>query len=259
MAMDDYKFMIKKIDSFDQITTGSIHYVYQDVHFLLKNGNNHDCLLVAFHGGVHSNKPTFRCYNYNGYDVLSISDRLLNKYAKPNAKTRAIALAWFQNSEKHPNNKDLYESIIGHVIKSYRRVLFHGTSGGGYPSLYYSSIFKKQCMISNSQIYPEAHERYEELVSRLLLNTDRYIKHDNIHEHFDKYGFPEKIILYINLEDKHHHQEHTIPFVKYCSDVKYEGLELIQFSKTERGKLVHAVLFPSSTDEAIIKDILSRE
>ncbi|MBA3286194.1 MAG: hypothetical protein H0U27_14215 [Nitrosopumilus sp.] len=117
----------------------------------------------------------FRGYNYNikNTDILCISDALLEKY-----KDDKMALSWYLSTEKY-NFEQTYTEIIECIIKKYSKVLFCGTSGGGYPALYYASKFNKLCLIGNSQIYLDKYTYFLTLNNILEKNNDKIVYQGN--------------------------------------------------------------------------------
>lgn len=224
---DHYGFDVMAINDLSNITTGNIHYIYEDVHFLYKN-NNKKHLIVSFHGAIKENTryPVFRNYdkNYINSDMLSIFDGMLHKY-----KTQGLLLSWYLSSEKY-NFNEIYTKIIKQIIGKYKKVLFFGTSGGGYPALYYACIFNSHCLIGNSQLYLEKYKYYSTF-KKILLDADDKIIVKNI-EDVIVTNPPKLLTISTNIDDEHHNIEHSEPFVKFCKDNKIYGLNAQFFKGT---------------------------
>ena len=251
---DSYGFLISKIDNLEKITDGNIHYVYKDIHFLHKKKPNEKNLAVIFHGAYAGKNVIFRGYDFEGYDVLSFHDKLINIYGGPFSNEKKITLAWFQNSKKYPNLISVYTEIIGSIVKKYNNIVFQGTSGGCFSSLYYSSIFKQHCIIGNPQIYLEKYKHYQKLEKALELNGDKLIPNVNIHDHFKKYGYPKNILLYSNTLDLHHYNEHILPFVKKCKEDSNYVVDLRTFTlKPTNNRSAHELNIPKGKYKDAIK------
>lgn len=221
---DHYGFDVVALDDLTNITNGNNHYVYGGVDFLYKNnGNKH--LLVTFHGAAKLSVklPIFRCYNrtYNNSDVLCISDIVLDKY-----RSKQLELAWFLSTEKH-NAGIIYEKIFNHIINKYTKVLFFGTSGGGFPALYYACKYNAICLLGNSQIYPDKYKYYPTLTKILQENNDKLIVHHI--EDIMITNLPKQIILSTNTNDAVHYQDHTLPFIEFCKKINFNNITLLSF------------------------------
>lgn len=256
MVTDSYGFEVKEIDKLNQLEYGSKHYIYKDTHFLLKNTYGINTLLIAFHGSIALQYPVFRCYNYEGTNVLSISDKLVNIYGN-DSNDKFITLSWYLNSLLHPDNIKIYREIIANIISiyGYSKILFYGSSAGGYPALYYSAIFNRDCLITNCQIYLKAYYYYYELEDILEKYSDRLEESASIEEHFHQHGFPSSIYLFSNTEDTHHYNYHTLPFIDFCSKHQYSKLKANIFTQTDENVIPHSIFFPNNTDgkEIILK------
>lgn len=244
LRQDSYGYDILEIETLEDIQQGANHYVFRDVHFLMKKRGKSN-LIVGFHGSLVEPEPVFRCHNYEGVDVLSISDRLINKYGGPRDKPNKIAVSWYLNSQKYPDNMDIYGDIIGHVIDSgsYEKVLFFGTSAGGYPSLYYAGLFNKECLISNAQIYLPESGYYSILTTCLEKHSDKLLEEPSICDHFLEKGFPARIHIHCNNEDVIHYRKHFLPFLCFCSDSGYTNTTVNIFTVRIEGINPHGVLF----------------
>ena len=243
---DSYGFPILKINKLNQVKYGNIHYVYKSFDFLVKKKPGVKNIAVCFHGASPSNKVVFRGYNYGGskYDVLSIHDRILKSYGGKYLDGKLI-MGWYLNSEKYPNMINTYSEIIKTITKDYNNVIFHGASAGGYPALYYASLTNQHCIIGNSQIYLDKYEYHEKTKDFMIKKSDKLIPYTNIHDQFKKHGYPKSIVLYCNILDTHHYQEHAVPFVNKCKEDGFI-VDFIHFSKEPtKEKNAHCVNLPS--------------
>ena len=64
-------------------------------------------------------------------------------------------------STKKYNVEHIYVELFTYLIdkQKYNKVIFTGTSAGGFPSLKFACKFNCIALISNSQIYLEKHPR----------------------------------------------------------------------------------------------------
>jgi UDP-N-acetylglucosamine 2-epimerase (non-hydrolysing) len=168
------------------------HYQYKQYDFLYKNKRNNN-LLVTFHGSrkLSTPLPIFRLFNYeiNNYDIMSFSDPYFKYYD-------ALEINWFlsENSSTITNIKN----IIDCVKKRYNKIIFYGSSGGGYIALILSGYFNEYALITNSQLYlQKIVEKFE------YVNLDNYLITNK----------PKKIVIYQNIDDKHHYNEHYKIFI----------------------------------------------
>ncbi|XWV25455.1 UDP-N-acetylglucosamine 2-epimerase [Tupanvirus deep ocean] len=241
---DHYGIEVTPINDLANMVKGNMHYIFEGAHYLYKNNGN-KYLIVSFHGAVKNTipMPVFRLYNrnYKNSDMLCISDGLLHKY-----KPKGLALAWFLSSEKY-NMEEIYSKIIGHIIKNYTKILFIGTSGGGHAALYYACKFNGICLLGNSQIYLDKYKYYPTVVDTLEKNDDKLII-PNIEEMVKNHP-PKRIIISTNTKDTHHYQEHSIPFVKYCTSIGYVNIKPLFFAGNT--KATHAHYFKNKVGRLI--------
>jgi hypothetical protein len=224
---DHYGIDVTTINDLDNMTAGNVHYIYEDVHFLYKNnGNRH--LIISFHGAAKENTryPIFRNYdrNYVNSDMLSIFDGMLHKYKK-----QGLLLSWYTSTEKY-NFDEVYMKIINHIIKKYNRVLFFGTSGGGFAALYYACKFNAHCLIGNSQLYLDKYKYYP-IFEKIITDAGDKPIINNI-EDVVAANSPKLITLSTNIDDLHHYSEHSQPFVKFCQDNNISCINAIFFKGT---------------------------
>lgn len=253
VKLDSYKFPIRNIGNLEEIDNKTCHYVYRNVHFLLKKHPS-KTIVVAFHGACKKSSPAFRCYDHMGYNILAISDRVINKYCK-DGDPKNVAISWYSNTKKYPDNREIYEALIGHVIKDYDNVLFFGTSAGGLPSLYYSAIFNKRCFISNAQIYAKKYHCWPTISANILKHDDDFLDEFNIIDHFKARGFPAQINYMINMLDVHHYTLHALPFFDELKEAGYENLKLSAFK--HNGPNVHNLPWPKGEElKTIIPKVL---
>jgi hypothetical protein len=214
----NYNLTQQNIDNLNDINENNtkIYYKYRLIDFYYKKKDNSDKLLITFHGSNTANTkigranpiPIFRCYCWN-YNILCISDVLLELY--PN-----INLGWYL-SPLNTNIKQTYIEIIQFFLNKYKNVIFYGSSGGGFPSLLFSSYFQKKAFIQNSQIYLN---KYFNIFDRILKETNMKITDiDEINgeQIIQNYGLPQHLIFYCNTNDTHNYTKHYLPFLEFIN------------------------------------------
>ena len=211
------KQTINSISNIKLYKNKKIHYKYKKFEFLYASLQKNSNLVVFFHGAIQSSsqQPIFRGYQYCNLpntDILSISDVLMNIYKKEN-----LLLSWYLTTPKYPNNFSEYTKIIGQVLKKqYKKVIFTGGSGGGYPAIVFSSYFKKHCLLQNSQIYLNKYSYFDTFL-KITENKEEEIQF-NIEEILKKQGPPKRIFLCQNIRDTNHYKYHAKPFVVFLMD-----------------------------------------
>lgn len=228
---------------------------YKNINFYCNLKDNSTNLIIFFHGfvqGTGIDRIIYRGYNYciDYTDIISISDGLLNVYDEFN-------IGWFLSTKKYKFDI-IYKEIFKYFIysKKYSKIIFTGSSGGGYPSIYWASYFNKIALISNSQLYIENYTYHHKLLNNMINQKNDKLQYinKNIEKHILTYK-PQKIILYNNIKD-YTYNLHTIPFIKFFKNNNLENLlELHLFSgvKTNSDQTEHTIFFP---DNLKFNDIL---
>jgi hypothetical protein len=242
--------IITDLNKIDLNETTKKCYKYNDINFLTNIKKKSKNLFIFFHGSVPqsgTHRIIFRCHNYEIYnsDLLSITDGLINKYYD-------YKIGWFL-STKNYDFHSIYKSIFEYFINSnkYKRIIFSGTSAGGYPSLYWASYFNKIALISNSQIYLEEYGKkfnygYSQLIEILTEKNDELI-YEGINNQILK-SKPEKIIIFNNILDSTYDRD-VIPFMDFIMRSKLENLvelNLFKGGTPPIGKTQHHINFPNN-------------
>ena len=197
--MSDYGYNVKNIKSLDEIVfNGSFWYEYKNNNFLFKCKNKNTNLVVLFHGWVETNMcNVFRGYNYSipNTDIVCLSNILTNIYPD-------LCISWYLSSKKY-EIRVLYHDLFRFLLdnKIYKNVIFSGSSGGSYPSIYYASIFNKTAIVANPQIYLNEDDRYIRVQNLLKKNDDMLMYKYNELEEIITTNCPQRIILYQNTLD----------------------------------------------------------
>ena len=128
--------------------------------------------MISFHG-LTRNKfndlvplPVFRSFYNKEYNTLSLSDKLLEDYSD-----KKLFLSWFV-SPSNTNYFERYIEIIQFFINKYEKIIFYGSSGGGFPSLLFASHFNKTALIFNSQLYLEKYWYFKEFINIVQPSID---------------------------------------------------------------------------------------
>ena len=211
---------IKNLDRID--FNSSNFYNYKELNFLCKMKKNNKKLAIIFHGAVPgngTNRIIFRGFNYDFDDVnvICICDYLLNKYEN-------FKVNWTLSTKKY-NIENIYLEVFNYLINAhkYEKVIFTGTSAGGYSSIKFACHFKKIALISNSQLYLENCGSYKLLLDNLSLYNDAPIYNNkDIEKHILK-SFPQNIIIYNNINDSTYKSQ-ILPFMNFIKEKKLDYL-----------------------------------
>ncbi|MEX0597358.1 MAG: hypothetical protein WD512_12765 [Candidatus Paceibacterota bacterium] len=192
------------------------HYVYKGCNWFINIKDPTKKTVIIFHGARNDEIPIpiFRGADFKINDnLISIGDMLYNQYDSP----PRIFLGWYLNTKKY-NNTPVYTEIIT-LIKKWckNKILFCATSGGGFASIYFASLFRSNCLIGNPQIYLQKYPYYPNFIEILGKNNDCPDFKD-LTEYIEENGFPNLIVYYINKKDLHHHDDHFIKFRNFCKN-----------------------------------------
>jgi len=201
----NYGFEKINISQLDEISiTGNNHYNYKKLNFLVRSRKENDNIIFYFHGAIANYQLNqfpfiFRGYNHNipNTDIISVSDFLLDKY-------KNYTVNWTLETEKYNSDKIYYE-VFSYLInsKNYKKVVFTGTSAGGFPAVKFACIFKEYALISNSQLYIENYNINEAIdyINSIMKDTDKIKYETKMIEHLILKSNPKKIIYYQNEKD----------------------------------------------------------
>jgi len=240
-------------------------YNFKGLNFLSKLNSKNKNLVISFHGAVREvvdsssgiNRIIFRGYNWklSNTNIICISDYLLNKY-------KEYKVNWSLSTKKY-NVEYIYEELFTYLInkQKYNKIVFIGSSAGGYPSLKFACKFNCIALIGNSQFYLEKYCLFKRgrinsgngKVYGLLDITDKYndkllYKNKQIESIIDKYK-PKQIIIYNNIND-YTYKEHLQPLIKYIDTNKISHLFKIKLFDYKgiipTGKSHHYFPFPDN-------------
>ena len=238
------------------------YFVFKNIsHYFKQSNKESKTLLVTFHGSIAPPKenkpgtqlPCFRLYNLEiekQPHLLCFSDMLLDIY-----KDDGVYLSWFLDSEKHRQKEKIIEIVkIYSQFLNVNEIVFHGSSGGGHPSLYMASYFNEIAIVSNAQFYLDKHSQYSDLIKGVHNNGDRLLKHD-LESQLNGLKGPKKFISYCNTDDytlEHHVYANTTIenlFPGTVEEIFFSGEAIAK----EKGIRNHSVGYPGGLN---FRDIL---
>lgn len=246
--MKTYNFTTIKIDLLENIDYGRLHqthYQYDDNDFLYKRNPENKLLTVCFHGRAKKGSyPIFRGYNYNlkDSDTLSIADKL-----QPELN---LEVTFYLNYIAD------YIHVISTIFKAgnYSKILFFGTSGGGFISLLLASYFNQYAFIANAFIYSNSNH-YLRLKKRC--ENTQYAIRMHIQSVIDKYGFPKKVYLFSNKADSIHVKNSKL-FLQENEKYKENINENFFHRKPKDGSDPHSINMPSKNAEYWVQHFINK-
>ena len=246
--MTNYNFTTVQLDvlkNIDYDLVHEAHYKYRDNHFLYKRNPENQILTVCFHGrATKGSYPIFRGYNYNlkNSDTLSIADKLQPKLN--------LEVTFYLNYIAD------YIQIINTIFKegNYSKILFFGSSGGGFIALFLASYFNQYAFIANAFIYSN-NNHYRRLKKRC--EETQYAIRMDIQAVIENYGFPKKVYLFSNKADSIH-VKNAKPFLQENEKYKDQIKEEFFHRKPKDGSDPHALNMPSQNTEYWIQHFVNK-
>lgn len=225
---------------------------FQGVSYFFKEAEASRKLLVTFHGSISPPKngnpstplPVFRLHNINIINqpnILCFSDKLLDNF-----KNDSVYLSWFLETSRCRQSSAII-SVIEYYCSLYNfdEIIFHGSSGGGFPSVLFASHFGQTAIVSNSQFILEKHSQFKDLNKAVKAHDDKLLSYDLNSVLSDKVG-PQKIISYCNIDDytlmHHEYANETINslFPGTVHPIFFSGDSIAK----EKGVRNHSVQYP---------------
>lgn len=246
--MKVYNFTTIKIEFLETIDYDILHdrhYQYHENDFLYKRNPENKVLTVCFHGWAPKGSyPIFRGYDYNlkGSDTLSIADKL-----QPELNI---------NVTFYLNYIEDYIQIISTIFKAgnYSKILFFGTSGGGFISLYLASYFNQYAFIANAFIYSN---NYHYLRLKKRCKNTQYSIRMHIQSVLDQYGFPKKVYLFSNKADAIHVKNSKL-FLQENEKHKENINETFFHKRPNDGSDPHNFNMPSKNTEKWVQHFINK-
>ena len=254
--MSHYNFKLKYVSNLEDMDDSGKHYhKYKGVQFYYRKNNGSDGrLVVTFHGAMYRDPnshtgmallPIFRGFDWK-YNVLCMSDKLLDDFSN-----KKLELGWFL-SPRGSNYNQIYTEIMTHVMKSYDNVIFHGSSAGGFPSLYYACVFSQKALVLNGQLYVDRHGLFNHFTTITGMNLAHDFEENDLEAIISKHGPPLHAHICCNQKDEHHINRQFIPFKQFVESDEREKLNekftFTTFSNAEDpppGKTHHVVFLPT--------------
>jgi len=261
--MSYYNFKMKYLSNLIDIEdSGKYYYKYKGSQFYYKKNNDSDRLVVCFHGAMFGDPtsptgmvqlPIFRGFDWK-YNVLCLSDKLLEDFTN-----KKLEVGWFL-SPKNSGYKQIYTEIISFILKFYKNVIFHGSSAGGFPSLYFSCLFSQKALTLNSQFYIEKHGLFDHFTKIIGMKLEEDFEEYDSEAIVTKYGPPHQAYIYCNQKDAVHIENHFNPFKNFVEREKIEEyFSFRTFSNEEEpppGKTHHVVFLPTNVSMNSLLDEL---
>lgn len=265
-----YNICCKKITNLNEIKYNEKNiYNYNNFYFLCNFNYKNKYLVVNFHGAIPQTLgPIFRGYDYNinNTDIVCISDYILDLYKHRLLYNKQLC-NWSLSTKKH-NIDALYNEVLSVIIghKKYYKVVFTGTSAGGFPSIKFASYFNAIAIISNSQLYLENYnKRYYcpiRHINKMLDIDDEVIYENNMIEKIILQSKPKKIIYYQNINDigpnPHNSYGDFLQFMKFIENNNLSYFcDFISFYYKQYDVNQHNIQFPNNLKHIdILKDFL---
>ena len=224
---------------------GNNFYNFKGINFLCKMNPKNTKIVFVFHGArINTDKVIFRGFDYKieGADIICISDYLISVYDD-------YTINWTLPTKKH-NKEEIYREFFGFLLKKkYDKVVFTGTSAGGYPSIKFACYFNAIALISNSQIYLENYSGFQKLIKMLESHDDVVIYQNKEIEKIIKNNNPKKIIIYNNKNDSTYSQDiqPLLEFVKKNNIRHLFDFNIFSWDgQIPEGKTHHHIQFPEN-------------
>ena len=225
--------------------TGNHFYNFKGINFLCKLNPKNTKIAIIFHGArTNKDKVIFRGFDYQieGADIICISDYLISVYED-------YTVNWTLPTKKH--NPDLiYHEIISALLqKKYDKVVFTGTSAGGYPSIKFACYFNAIAIVGNAQIYLENYSGFQRLKKMVESHGDAVIyENKEIEKIIQKYK-PKKVVIYNNKDDSTYERD-IVPFTEFVKKnnlTHYFDFHIFSWTgHIPEGKTHHHIQFPGN-------------
>jgi len=250
--MERYGYKQIRLNNLKEIDENSKNfYNYKDLNFLCDLNNLKENIVFMFHGATSKNSAEgtrsvndviFRGYNYefSNANVICISDFLLDKY-------KHYDVNWTLETQKYKSDL-IYKEVIGYLINLKKKVLFTGTSAGGFPSVKFASFFNATALISNSQLYIENY--YDNKGFTGFTGEDKIIYENELINKIILENNPKKIIYYQNKKDNainpHSSYGDFLQFKKFAEDNNLDCEFNLFEIESKEGVCEHSIQFENN-------------
>lgn len=263
-----YGYTQKRIDNLMKISNNENNfYNYKDLNFLSMLRIENENLVINFHGSIPGKlcgtyEVVFRGFSYkiDNTDIVCISDYLLSKYKN------GYTVSWTLETKNHSYSDLLYSEIFEYIInmKNYKKIIFTGTSAGGFPSLKFGSYFNAIVLISNSQLYIENYinNRGIDMIRKYINVNDDVIYKNKMIEKIILNSQPKKIYYYQNIKDNndmpHNSYADFLQFKNFITTNKLDNICIFRsFNNNIKTTNQHSILFPNNKKHIdILKEII---
>lgn len=245
--MHAYGYTQTNISNLGSISkTGNHFYNFKGVNFLCKMNPKNTKIVFVFHGARTDKnlEVIFRGFDYqiDGVDIICISDYLISIYED-------YTVNWTLPTKKH-NSDQIYREIISALLqKKYDKVVFTGTSAGGYPSIKFACYFNAIALVANAQIYLEHYSGFTTLTKMVESHGDAVIYENKEIEKIIQQYKPKKIVIYNNKDDSTYERD-IVPlteFVKKNNLTHYFDFHIFTWAgHIPEGKTHHHIQFPGN-------------
>lgn len=192
---------------------------YLQVSHYFRKSSASKKLLVTFHGSISPAQhgkpatalPVFRLFNLNISDqpsILCFSDKLLEEF-----RNNSVYLSWFLDTSHCEQSESIIRTIRLYCdLYDFEEIIFHGSSGGGFPSVRFASYFGQTAIVSNSQFILKQHSQFNELTKAVDSHGVKLQSYDLKSNLMGTLG-PKKVISYCNVDD------YTLLHHEYVNDI----------------------------------------
>jgi hypothetical protein len=241
-----YGYIQNNISNLLEISKSGNHfYNFKGLNFLCKMNPKNSKIVFIFHGArTNKDEVIFRGFDYQieGTDIICISDYLISIYED-------YTVNWTLPTKKHNTDIIYYEIISTLLQKKYQKVIFTGTSAGGYPSIKFACYFNAFALIANSQIYLEKYSRFQVFKKMLESYGDAVIYENKEIEKIIQNNKPKKIIIYNNKDDSTYERD-IVPFLEFLKNknlIHYFDFHIFSWTgPIPEGKTHHHIQFPGN-------------
>ncbi|MFK0006868.1 hypothetical protein ACIQTZ_07435 [Paenarthrobacter sp. NPDC090520] len=180
-----------------------------------------DTTIIFFHGAV-SPKHSYPVMSGGGVSAAAKANRIF--VSDPSlALSGSLNLGWFLGNQQQPELQSVIEESIRHITNAWgkQRLVFFGSSGGGYASLHFASRFPGSlALVANPQtVVANYHASAVERFVKVCFGSGQRISELPAHIVKDvtqTYGKPlaTRVAYMQNVNDASHIARHMKPFLR---------------------------------------------
>lgn len=183
--------------------------------FHYKPGKN---LYVIYDGARGNRLPGFPRWSYSPLfdgSYLGIEDPMYYDYDN-------LQIGFYYGSKQRSyiiDSLKIIKKVCDRCKVRYENIIFFSSSGGGYASLYASTLIENSLSISiNPQLYIQNYgyaNTFTQITNMQLDQEDALLRNDLVRQ--IKKSKKSKHIIICNIQDHHHFMEHIVPFCEKLS------------------------------------------